>query len=132
MLGMDKFTPNHIEQLRNAWNITWENCGVGAPYKFDVEEVIAELTHKWTPQVGEVCYWSTDKMEEYFDYVDNDVCNRALKNSNCRPLNTTEVPAWARDKECLEVAIEAMEKSVFHHNIMWIQTAIAKIKEIQG
>ena len=92
----------------------------------NVEEVIAELTHKWEPQEGE--YYILETTGECLQY-DGEM---AFDDGHIRrSLTPDEVPAWERDKAGLEVAIEFI-KDHFNPLTDAREKTLAKIRELTG
>ena len=121
---MDKFSKEQLEQIEAAAKKI--NYGTSA-----AEMLIDELTHKWEPQAGEVYFHTFDRA--YY------LCNVTFKKSieSHRSLTPDEVPEWARDKEALKVAIEAIQANITAAVVHgWredeMKEALAKIKELTG
>lgn len=140
-----KFTIEEIEAaiIKAPSSIMYEPPKAGDPITVTFDNwgkaVVKELTNPQCKlpeiKVGEVCFFSAGSNEHFIDYVhsvdDKRVWPRfhaSVIRQNCRSLNETEVPGWARAKEALELALEYIRHTAPDYKFK--ESFIAKIKEL--
>ena len=122
-----EFSKEQLEQIRAVFDnhpsvIVGAGCGSVADIR---NWLIAELTNKWIPVDGEVCYdLSHDRFVQFASGPD-------ANWDNLMPLTVDNVPAWERDKAALKVAIEFI-KDHFNPLTDSREKTLAKIKELTG